>query len=568
LPTNLPANEIRTADELAAPLDLLLTSSAVGVAERMMPNASWSRFALALARKPRTLASRARELGGQLVSIAEGRSDLAPAKGDKRFADPAWQGNPLLKASMQAYLATNETVNALFSDAELDWRDAERIRFVLDVLTEGLAPSNNPLLNPLGYKALIDTGGRSAVRGVRHFIADMAAAPRVPSMVAPDAFTLGETVAATPGAVVYRNEVLELIQYSPQTDEVLTVPLLMIPPVINKFYVLDIAPGRSMIEYFLRQGQQIFAISWRNPTADQRDWDFDTYGQAILDALDAVEKITGSDRTHLQASCSGGILAAMTAAHLTTIGQGDRLAGLTLMVTVLDQRKAGFAAAAIDEEMANIAIALSARKGYLDGRSLAEVFAWLRPTDLVWRYWVNNYVEGKTPAAFDVLFWNADTTRMAAGLHRDMVMTGLHNSLVSPGEATMLGTPVDLSKLAADVYVVAGISDHISPWQACYRSAQLLGSEDLRFVLSSSGHIAALVNPPGNPRASYRVGTVDEPDPAAWLQTAEKSTDSWWPDFVAWLGQRGGAKKPAPATLGGAGMAPLEPAPGSYVLQR
>jgi polyhydroxyalkanoate synthase len=564
----LPTNDIRAAEELAAPLDLLLTSSAVGVAERMMPNVSWSRFALALARKPRTLASRARELGGQLVSIAEGRSDLAPAKGDKRFADPAWQGNPLLKASMQAYLATSETVNALFSDAELDWRDAERIRFVLDVLTEGLAPSNNPLLNPLAYKALIDTGGRSALRGVRHFIADMAAAPRVPSMVAPDAFTLGDTVAATPGAVVYRDEVLELIQYTPQTDEVFTVPLLMIPPVINKFYVLDIAPGRSMIEYFLRQGQQVFAISWRNPAADQRDWDFDTYGQAILDALDAVEKITGSDRTHLQASCSGGILAAMTAAHLTTIGEGDRLAGLTLMVTVLDQRKAGFAAAAIDEEMANIAIALSARKGYLDGRSLAEVFAWLRPTDLVWRYWVNNYVEGKTPAAFDVLFWNADTTRMAAGLHRDMVMTGLHNSLVSPGEATMLGTPVDLSKLTADVYVVAGIADHISPWQACYRSAQLLGSEDLRFVLSSSGHIAALVNPPGNPRASYRVGAVDEPDPAAWLQSAEKSADSWWPDFVGWLGQRGGAKKPAPATLGGAGMAPLEPAPGSYVLQR
>ncbi|MCW2625064.1 alpha/beta fold hydrolase [Mycobacterium sp.] len=564
----MPTNDIRAADELAAPLDLLLTNSAVGVAERMMPNVSWSRFALALARKPRTLASRARELAGQLVSIAEGRSDLAPAKGDKRFADPAWQGNPLLKATMQAYLATNDTVNALFCDAELDWRDAERIRFVLDLLTEGLAPSNNPLLNPLAYKALIDTGGRSAVRGVRHFIADMAAAPRVPSMVAPDAFTLGDTVAATPGAVVYRNEVLELIQYTPQTDEVFTVPLLMIPPVINKFYVLDIAPGRSMIEYFLRQGQQVFAISWRNPTADQRDWGFDTYGQAILDALDAVEKVTGSDRTHLQASCSGGILAAMTAAHLTATGQGDRLAGLTLMVTVLDQRKAGFAAAAIDEEMANIAIALSARKGYLDGRSLAEVFAWLRPTDLVWRYWVNNYVEGKTPAAFDVLFWNADTTRMAAALHRDMVMTGLHNSLVAPGEANMLGTPVELSKLTADVYVVAGIADHISPWQACYRSAQLLGSEDLRFVLSSSGHIAALVNPPGNTRASYRVGGVQEPDPAAWLQAVENTTDSWWPDFVAWLGQRGGAKKPAPATLGGAGMAPLEPAPGSYVLQR
>jgi poly(3-hydroxyalkanoate) synthetase len=342
----------------------------------------------------------------------------------------------------------------------------------------------------------------------------------------------------------------------------------MIPPVIYKFYVLDIAPGRSMIEYFLRQGQQVFAISWRNPTTEQRDWGFDSYGQAIIDAMDAVEQITGSNRTQLQASCSGGIIAAMTASHLTTIGQGDRLAGLTLMVTVLDQRKAGFAAAAIDEEMANIAVALSARKGYLDGRSLAEVFAWLRPTDLVWRYWVNNYVEGKTPAAFDVLFWNADTTRMAAALHRDMVMTGLHNSLTSPGEATMLGSPVDLSKLTTDVYVVAGIADHISPWQACYRSARLLGSESLRFVLSSSGHIAALVNPPGNPRASYRVGDVDEPDPAAWLQTAEKTPDSWWPDFVAWLAHRGGARKPAPLELGAAGMEPLEPAPGSYVLQR
>jgi polyhydroxyalkanoate synthase subunit PhaC len=563
----VPTTASRGAEELAAPLDLLLTSSAVGVAERLMPNVSWSRFALALARRPRTVGSRAKQLAGELLAIAEGRCELAPAKGDKRFADPAWAGNSLLKATMQAYLATNNTVNQLFSDADLDWRDAERIRFVLDVLTEGLAPSNNPLLNPLAYKALIDTGGRSAVRGMRHFLADMAAAPRVPSMVAPDALTVGETVAATAGSVVYRCEVFELIQYTPQTAQVWSVPLLMVPPVINKFYILDIAPGRSMIEYFLRQGQQVFAISWRNPTAEQRDWDFDTYGQAILDALAAVEKITGTDRTHLQASCSGGILAAMTAAYLSTTDQGDRLASLTLMVTVLDQRKAGVAAAALDEEMANIAIALSGRKGYLDGSSLAEVFAWLRPTDLVWRYWVNNYVEGKTPAAFDVLFWNADTTRMAAGLHRDMVLTGLHNSLTSPGAATILGTPVDLSKLTTDAYVVAGIADHISPWQACYRSARLLGSDNLRFVLSSSGHIAALINPPGNPRASFRAGSVDESDPGAWAESAHAHRDSWWPDFAAWLSERGGTKKAAPEALGGAGRKPLEPAPGSYVLQ-
>src|SRR6201991_733683 len=536
------------------------------MAERLMASVAWVRVALNLAKQPRTVASRAALLGRELVSIAEGRSDVAPAKGDKRFADPAWRGNPLLRRTMQAYLATNDTVNQLFSDAHLDWRDAERIRFVLGFLGEGLSPSNNPVPNPLGWKALSDRGGRSAVRGLRNFVGDMMSAPRVPSMVEPDAFTLGKTIAVTPGSVVFRCDEFELIQYAPQTEKVFSAPLLMVPPVINKFYIMDISPGRSMIEYFLRQGIQVFAISWRNPTAEHRNWGFDTYGQAILNALDAVEKITQSDRTHLQASCSGGILAAMTAAHLNATGEGERLAGVTLMVTVLDQGKAGLGAAAIDEETANIAIALSARKGYLDGRSLAEVFAWLGPTDLVWRYWVNNYVEGKSPAAFDVLYWNADTTRMAAALHRDMITMWLHNSLVTPGAVSMLGTPVDLNQLPTDAYLIAGIADPDSPWQACYRSARLLGSKDLRFVLSSSGHIAALVNPPGNPKASYRVGTVGDTDPADWAQEAGEHADSWWPDYVDWLANRDHEVVDAPDAPGGAGMTPLEPAPGTYVL--
>jgi polyhydroxyalkanoate synthase len=552
-------------DELAVPLDLLLTRPVFGLAERITPDMSWRRFAINLARQPRVVASRATTLGRELGAIAAGRSEIAPAKGDKRFADPAWVGNPILKRTMQAYLAANKTVDQLFSDARLDWRDAERMRFVLNFVTEGLAPSNIPFVNPLGYKAAIDTGGMSMVRGLRHFVTDMRKSPRVPSMVEPDAFTVGQTVAATAGSVVFRDEVFELIQYTPQTDKVWTVPLLMVPPVINKFYVLDISPGRSMIEYFLRQGHQVFMMSWHNPTAQQRDWGFDTYGQAILDALEKVHKITHTKRAHVQASCSGGILAAVVAAHLTAIGEGDRLAGLTLMVTVLDQYHAGVAAAAIDEETADIAIAKSARPGYLDGQSLAEVFAWLRPTDLVWRYWVNNYIEGKSPAAFDVLYWNADTTRMAAALHRDMVQMGLHNALATPGAMSMLGTPVDLSALTVDTYVVAGISDHISPWPACYRSARLLSGTDLRFVLSSSGHIAALVNPPGNHKASYHFGAVDESDPTAWLEQAEKKRDSWWPDFAAWLGERSGTKKQAPSSLGGTGMAAIEPAPGSYV---
>jgi polyhydroxyalkanoate synthase subunit PhaC len=555
-------------DDFAVPLDLLLTRPVFGLADRIVPNLSWRRFAINLARQPRVVASRAGTLGRELAAIAAGRSEIAPKKGDKRFADPAWAGNPFLKRTMQAYLATNKTVDQLFSDARLDWRDAERMRFVLNFVTEGLAPSNIPLVNPLGYKAAIDTGGLSVVRGLRHFVTDMRKAPRLPSMVEPDAFTLGETAAATPGSVVFRDEVFELIQYTPQTDKVWTVPLLMVPPVINKFYILDISPGRSMIEYFLKQGHQVFAISWRNPTAQQRNWDFDTYGQAIVDALGAVNKITHTRRTHVQASCSGGILAVMTAAHLTATGQGERLASLTLMVTVLDEYRAGFAAAAIDQETADLAIAKSARQGYLDGASLAEVFAWLRPNDLVWRYWVSNYIEGKSPASFDVLYWNADTTRLAAGLHRDMVQMGLHNALATPGAVSMLGTPVDLSALTVDAYVVAGISDHISPWPACYRSARLLSGTDLRFVLSSSGHIAALVNPPGSHKASYHVGSVGEHDPAAWLEGAEKRPDSWWPDFAGWLAERSGRKKAAPSSLGVAGMTVIEPAPGSYVREK
>lgn len=559
--------ESARADEMAVPLDLLLTTSATGVARRMLPDASWSRFGLNLARQPGTVAERVGSLGRELAAIARGASDRAPAKADKRFSDPAWQGNPLLKRSMQAYLATNETVEKLFADAHLNWRDAEQMRFVLDVMMEALSPSNNPLISPLGWKAIVDTGGQSLLRGVRHFLADMASSPRVPSMVEPDAFTVGETVAATPGAVVYRSEVFELIQYTPQTEKVYTIPLLLVPPVINKFYIMDIAPGRSLIEYFVRQGHQVFAISWRNPTAEHRSWGVDTYGAAILDALGAVEKISGSDSVHVQASCSGGILMAMTAAHLSAIGQGERLASLTLMVTVLDQQKAGLASA-IDEEAADIAVALSGRKGYLDGRTLAEVFAWLRPTDLVWRYWVNNYVEGRTPPAFDVLFWNADTTRMPAALHRGLVQMGVHNSLTQPGGVEMLGTPVDLGMLMCDTYVVAGVADHISPWQACYRSARLLGSKELRFVLSTSGHIAALVNPPGNPKASYRAGDTDEIDPDEWAAAAELHHDSWWPDYSRWLVARGGEQKTAPKKLGASGLPPLEPAPGTYVHER
>lgn len=555
-------------DELAAPLDLLLTSATRPFASRMMPDATWARVAGSLAQHPGAVADRVGTLTRELGRITAGKSQRAPARADKRFSDPAWQENPLLHRIMQAYLAGAETAGELLDDAALDWRDKERMQFVLDNVVEGLAPSNNPLISPLGWKALIDTGGLSAVRGLKAFARDMLSKPRVPAMVEPDAYVVGETVAVTKGAVVLQTSMFELIQYAPQTTKVRAIPLLMVPPVINKYYVMDIAPGRSMIEYFVSQGQQVFVISWRNPQGRHRDWGFDAYGAAIIEAMDAVQQIAGTDSTHLLATCSGGILAAMTAAHLADIGEGDRVAGLTLAVTVLDETRAGVAAAAMSERAAQAAIRVSAKKGFLDGRDMAEMFAWLRPTDLVWRYVVNNYVQGRKPAAFDVLFWNADTTRMAAALHRDMVLMGLRNALLTPGAVSMLGSPVDLGKVTSDAYVIGGVADHISPWQATFRSARLLGSKDNSYVLSTSGHIAALVNPPGNPKASYRVGPVGEEDPQQWLDTAEKFADSWWPHYVAWLADRSGPEIDAPKALGGEGLPPLGPAPGSYVMEK
>ncbi|MEB3071303.1 PHA/PHB synthase family protein [[Mycobacterium] vasticus] len=555
-------------DELAVPLDLVLTSGAKPITRRIMPDAAWFRLGANLSKQPGAVADRVGTLARELGSIVAGRSNRAPDRSDKRFSDPAWQQNPLLHRIMQGYLAAAETADALLAVADLDWRDADKMRFVIDNLVEGLAPTNNPVISPLGWKALIDTGGLSAVRGLRAFARDMASQPRVPAMVEPDAFAVGETVAVTKGAVVFANSMFELIQYAPQTPTVHTIPLLIVPPVINKFYIMDIAPGRSMIEYFVQQGQQVFVMSWRNPQARHRDWGFDAYGAAIVEALDTVQIIAATDSAHLLGTCSGGILAAMTAAHLAAIGEGDRIAGLTLAVTVLDETNAGFASALMSDRAAQAAIRTSAKKGYLDGRAMAEMFAWLRPTDLVWRYWVNNYVQGRPPAAFDVLFWNADTTRMAAALHRDMVLMGVHNSLVNPGELSMLGSAVDLSAITADAYVIGGVADHISPWQATYRSARLLGSKDNRYVLSSSGHIAALVNPPGNPKASYRVGAVDSADPREWLGAAEKLSDSWWPHYVAWLAERSGPEIDAPKTLGGEDFPPLGPAPGTYVMQK
>jgi polyhydroxyalkanoate synthase subunit PhaC len=552
-----------TSDDVAAPLDSLLVQAAHRPYRRFLPDASAAKFAGSLLLHPWRTGRRVADLTRELGRIGTGASTTAPSRRDRRFTDPAWTENPLLRRLVQGYLAAGETAQALVADANLGWRDTERVGFLVENLIEAMAPSNVPLVNPSSAKAAIDTAGMSLVRGGSAFVRDMASAPRVPEMVDGAGFELGENIAATPGDVVHRTETLELIRYRPQTEQVRQLPLLIVPPTINKYYAMDLAPGRSLIEYLVQQGQQVFVISWRNPDARYADWGLDTYVQAVLDTLDVVQRLAGTVETALTGVCSGGIIASLAAARLAATGQQDRLAAFSLFVTVLDSRQSGAAAALVDENLAAAAKAASARRGYLDGRALAEVFAWLRPGDLIWNYWVNNYLLGQKPPAFDILFWNADTTRMPARLHADFVDFGLQNKIIRPGALSVLGSPVDLSQFKVDAYLVAGSADHITPWQNCYRTAALLGG-DARFVLSTSGHIAALVNPPTNPKASYQTNEENAVDPQQWQATAQIHQGSWWPDYSAWLADRCGPTVTAPDLIG----EPIAPAPGTYVFEK
>ncbi|GAC1327506.1 MAG: alpha/beta fold hydrolase [Mycobacteriales bacterium] len=565
-PASKPAREDQQGADGGSPLDQMLTDAALGPLRRMLPGKAGLRLVAALASRPGTVARRSLATTAELAKIARGRSELAPSKRDKRFADPAWEGNPLLRRLLQAYLVTGKTIEDLLEDAELDWREYTQLRFVVDNLIDAVAPSNLPFANPTALKALVDTGGRNFVEGARQFVGDMRKPPRIPSMVDSDAFEVGVDLAISKGAVVCKSEVFELIQYEPRTEQVREVPVLMVPPMINKYYIADLAPGRSMLEHFVGEGLQTFTMSWRNPDGRHREWNFDTYVQSVLDALAAVEKITGSRRTQVFGLCAGGITCTSAIAYLAANGEQDRIAGLTLGVTMLDQAKSGTVGAMVGDGTAQLAIADSSRRGYLDGRALAGVFAWLRPNDLIWNYWVNNYLLGKKPPAFDVLYWNADTTRMAAGLHRDFIEMAVGNTLVHANGTTVLGTPIDLSKVTVDSYAVAGIADHIVPWQNAYRTAHLLGSNP-RFVLSTSGHIAALVNPPSNEKASFQLNDALPDDPEAWLEGATTHKGSWWTDWTTWVDSRVGGSKPAPSTLGGGGYTPTDPAPGTYVRQ-
>jgi polyhydroxyalkanoate synthase len=560
-------DEDQGGNDVATPLDLLLADATSSPLRRFLPGMSGVRFTASLARHPGRIAGRTVELATELAKIGLGRSELEAAEKDRRFAEEGWAKNPLLKRTLQGYLAVGAALRGLVEDAGLDWGDDQRMSFIIDNLVEASAPSNNPFLNPKVLKRVIDTGGGNLVEGGRRFVRDFASAPRVPSMVEPDAFEVGTDLAVTPGSVVLRTDVFELIQYTPQTAKVREVPLLIVPPTINKYYVIDLAEQRSLVEHLVAGGQQVYCISWRNPDARHADWGLDTYARSIIEAMDAAQAISRQDKIAMLGICSGGMIASMLLGHLAAIGDLDRVAAFSLAVTVLDQDQAGLPSALLSHKAAAASTRASAEKGYLDGKVLAEVFAWLRPNDLIWNYWVNNYLLGYPPKAFDILYWNADPVRMTAAMHRDFMDLAISNSLTQPGASTLLGSDIDLGLVDTDTYVVAGIADHLCKWQSCYQTTQLFGG-DTKFVLSTSGHIAAMVNPPGNPKASFQTASSNPADTQEWLEKASKVKGSWWDDYVDWLAERTGPERNKPRKLGNATYEPLCEAPGTYVHDR
>ena len=322
---------------------------------------------------------------------------------------------------------------------------------------------------------------------------------------------------------------------------------MIIPPTINKYYAWDLSPGRSIVEWFTAQGMQVFTLSWKNPTAEQAHFNLDTYAGACVEAGRVVEEITGADSLHVTAACSGGQIAAATVGHLVATGRLGNVASLGLFVCALDRPQEGVIGALTTREAAAASVAASAVRGYVDGRALAEIFAWLRPNDMIWNYyWVNNYLLGAPPPAFDILYWNQDSIRMPAGLHADMIRMAMENSMCIPGALTVLGTPIDLGSADVPTYVLAGETDHIVPWQNAYRATQILGGT-ARFVLVNSGHIQALVNPPDpKSRRTYRTANAVEASPEEWLAAAVEHKGSWWPDYLAWIEPRSGDLKPRP----------------------
>ncbi len=525
-----------------------------------------ARLVKLLALEPGLVLREQLEFARELFKVVTGSSQIAPDPKDRRFSHDIWQKNGFYKRLMQGFLAWRQSANNMLDGAKASGDDRERARFALSLITEALAPTNSLIGNPGALLRVSQTKGKSLLYGARNFVDDVLNNGGMPRQVDDRRFQVGKNLATTPGAVVYRNEVLELIQYQPATAEVYRRPVMVVPPQINKFYVLDLSPGRSFAEHATRNGVPIFAVSWRNPTVAQRDWNLETYLTACKQAIDVVREISGSEDVNAIAACAGGFTLATLLGHLAASGD-QRVHSVTLLVTVLDTEAPTQLGLFASRTGIAAAIKRSRAAGVLDGADMARVFTWLRPNDLVWLFVANNWVMGNRPPAFDILYWNSDTTRLPAEFHADLLKMFLDNSLVYPNRLQVLDTPIDMSKLAIDSYVVAGITDHITTWTACYESRKVLKGS-MQFVLSSSGHVQSIVNPPGNPKAKYYLNEDLSLSADKWLESATAHPGSWWDHWLKWYETRGGGKRAAPKSLGSKAHPAGDPAPGRYVHQR
>ncbi|MFL0278137.1 PHA/PHB synthase family protein [Mycobacterium sp. SMC-19] len=533
---------------------------------RFIPGSEFLKAAGMLARRPRRVLGHTAGMAADLGRVIAGRSERQPTRRDSRFRDPAWTQSWLFRRICQSYLSISDYARALADEPPLQPADRQRLRMVVDNVIDALAPTNFPLTNPTVWKTTIDRGGSNFVAGARAAVRDARSPAKLPANVDPTAFKVGESLAVSPGAVVRREDRFELIQYQPRAEKVREIPVLLVPPMISKFYIVDLSPGKSMVEFLGGQGLQQFAVSWANPTRDNADWHLDGYLESIVKAIDTAREITGADAVHVVGFCAGGIASSIAIGHLAALGRIDAVASLSLMVTVIDPGAGVPVLSMASPDIAKVAKAKVRRKGYLAGTELGRTFAWLRPNDMIWNNFINDYYLGNQPPAFDLLFWNQDSMNMPAGLHADLMDITLSSPLAKPGALTILGTPIDLSQITCDAYVVGGETDHLTPWPSCYRSVAVLGGKT-RFVLSTSGHMAAVFHPPGNPKSTYRIGDESCPTPEDWLQSAQLHKGTWWLDWAPWLIERSGGVVKAPDGLGNAAFTPLDSAPGRYVLR-
>jgi polyhydroxyalkanoate synthase subunit PhaC len=492
--------------------------------------------------------------------------DVAPPvavpEGDKRFADRTWSDNPAFFALRQGYLAASRLADDLLAAGSGDAIDDAKAALATGFLLDALAPTNFLLTNPAALKRAFETAGASVAAGAGHMVDDLLRNSGRPRQVDTRPFRVGENLAATPGKVVFKNDLMELIQYAPQTGQVRSVPVLASPPWINKYYVMDLAPGRSFLEWAVQHGRTVFAISYRNPDPAMGGTTLDDYLiHGPREALDVIGEITGSPTIDIIGLCLGGALTAMLAAYMAQKGD-DRLGSITLLNTLLDYSDPGVLGTFTDEKTVARLERQMAAKGVLEGSQMAGTFDMLRANDLIFNYVVSNWLLGQEPPAFDILAWNGDSTRMPAAMHSFYLRSLYMRNELARGEMELAGQRLSLPEVKNDTYVVGAVNDHIVPWHGSFKTIALMGGK-VRYVLSSGGHIAGIVNPPG-PKAWYEATSRTHADPEHWRASASKHNGSWWQDWTEWSDSRAGEHINPPA-MGGRRYPALGDAPGDYV---